>query len=332
VDPEVTEEAGLTSLDVRVPAALDGQRVDRALSMLSGMSRRSAAEVVAGGGVLVDGRPVRTRSTTLRQGQRLEAMVSQAPSDRPQADPSVGFSVVYADDDLVVVDKPAGLVVHHGAGHRGGTLVDGLLARFADLAELAESGVGDPSRPGIVHRLDKGTSGLMVVARSAAGFEALSAQLRAHRAERRYLALVTGIVPADRGQVDAPIDRSWRHRDRMTVRAGGRPARTGYLVQARYRSPVPATLIEARLETGRTHQVRVHMSAIGHPVVGDQRYGGARALPRPLVERLGSDRLFLHAWRLTVEHPDGRVLSWESPLPADLEDTLSLLELLEPQA
>jgi len=294
--------------------------------MLIGLSRRSAAEVVASGAVTVDGRPVRSRSTTLHEGQRLEAAVAQVPADRPRADPSVGFTVVYADDDIVVVDKPAGLVVHHGAGHGGGTLVDGLLARFADLGVLAESGVGDPRRPGIVHRLDKGTSGLMVVARSPAAFEVLSAQLRHHQAERRYLALVAGVVASDRGQVDAPIDRSWRQPDRMTVSATGRPARTDYLVRTRYASPVPSTLLEATLETGRTHQVRVHMSAIGHPVVGDQRYGGARALPRQLVDRLGNDRLFLHAWRLTLKHPDGRVLAWESSLPADLEDTLSLLE------
>lgn len=312
-------------VDLEVPASLDGQRVDRALSLLTGAPRRVAADVVASGGVLVDGRAVTTRSTVLRAGQRLRASVPPAAVDVPAPDDSVPFTVVYEDDDLVVVDKPAGVVVHHGAGRRSGTLVDGLLARFPDLGALAAGGTGDPSRPGVVHRLDKGTSGLLVVARSPAAFVSLSEQLREHRAERSYLALVAGAPESDRGVVDAPIGRSSRRPDRMAVRASGRPARTHYRVQARYHAPVPVALLEAALETGRTHQVRVHLAAIGHPVIGDDRYGGAASRPAPVVALLGPGRLFLHAWRLSVDHPDGSRRTWESPLPPDLAGVLAEL-------
>lgn len=318
-------------VDLEVPAALDGQRLDRVLSLLCDVSRSVAAQVVAGGSVRIDGTRVSARSTPLRRGQRLEAVLPAVVEDVPRADPAVGFEVLYADTDLIVVDKPAGLVVHHGAGHSGGTLVDGLLARFPDLAELARAAVGDPARPGIVHRLDKGTSGLLVVARTPAAHRELSDQLRRHDADRHYLALVVGSVEAEAGQVDAPIGRSSRRPDRMAVTASGRPARTSYRVRRRFGQPLAATLVEASLETGRTHQVRVHLAAIGHPVVGDDRYGGARARPAPLVSRLAPGRLLLHAWRLAVTHPDGRRLTWESPLPADLQGVLAELEA-DPEA
>jgi 23S rRNA pseudouridine1911/1915/1917 synthase len=262
---------------------------------------------------MLDGQPVRARSALLRTGQRLQAVVQGTPQDLPVADSSVAFEVVYEDDDIVVVDKPAGLVVHHGAGQRAGTLVDGLLARFPDIGKLGEpSEVGEPpevfepsageddsGRPGIVHRLDKGTSGLLVVARSRRARASLAEQFRVHSAERRYLALVAGTVEADRGQVDAPIGRSTRRPDRMAVTPSGRPARTSYAVRQRYDSPLAATMVEATLDTGRTHQVRVHLAAVGHPVIGDDRYGGARARPAVLLASLGQDRLFLHAGSAT---------------------------------
>lgn len=316
--------AGEQILDLEVPASLDGMRVDRALSLLGGVPRRVAAEAVAESRVQVDGAPVAARSTPLRSGQRLQAALPPAVEDRPRPDDTVDFTVVYADDDLVVVDKPAGLVVHHGAGRGGGTLVDGLVARFPELTRLADAGVGDPARPGIVHRIDKGTSGLLAVALSAAAFETLGRQMRRHEAERSYLALVSGVVEADAAEIDAPIGRSARRPDRMAVTGTGRPARTAYRVRRRFAEPVPATLVEASLETGRTHQVRVHMAAIGHPVVGDDRYGGARARPRQLVVGLAPGRLFLHACELAVTHPDGRRLRWHSSLPGDLEATLAL--------
>jgi 23S rRNA pseudouridine1911/1915/1917 synthase len=316
----------VTQLDVEVPAALDGQRVDRALSMLTGVSRRVAAEAVVSGRVVVDGEVVQARSTALRAGQRLGALLGEEPVSGPRPDAQVTFTVLHADRDLIVVDKPAGLVVHHGAGHRAGTLVDGLLARFPDLAELAGAGVGDPQRPGIVHRLDKGTSGLLVVARSPEAFASLSAQLRHHLAERQYLALLSGRLSSDRGEIDAPIGRSARRPERMTVRVGGRLARTRYAVRARFDHPVPLSLVEATLETGRTHQVRVHFAAVGHPVIGDDRYGGAAARPSAVVSRLGRPRLFLHAWRLSLEYPEGTRRVWEAPLPAELSDVLAWLE------
>jgi 23S rRNA pseudouridine1911/1915/1917 synthase len=310
-------------LEVVVPGALEGQRVDRVLSILTGVSRRAAAEAVAAGTVWVDDEPARARSTALRSGQRLRAELPPDPTPGPAADRSVEFGVVYEDDDLVVVDKPAGLVVHAGAGHASGTLVDGLLARFPDLAALPQQVGGDPARPGIVHRLDKGTSGLLVVARTPAAFRSLSAQFRRHEAERRYLALVAGSVAEARGVVEAPVGRSTRRPDRMTVTPTGRSARTTYAVERRFDEPMAATLIDARLDTGRTHQVRVHFAAIGHPVVGDDRYGGVAARPAALMALLGAGRLFLHARTLRVDRPDGRPLELESPLPGDLRAVLS---------
>jgi 23S rRNA pseudouridine1911/1915/1917 synthase len=222
-------------------------------------------------------------------------------------DAGVDVPLVHEDEHVLVVDKPAGLVVHPGAGQTSGTLVHGLLHRYPDLAE-----VGDPSRPGIVHRLDKGTSGLMLVARTTPALIDLSAQMKARTVERRYLALVLGEVAEGKGIVDAPVGRSTRHPTRMSVTTRGRPARTRYEVLERYTEPVPATLLECRLETGRTHQIRVHLAAIEHPVVGDTRYGRGQALPM--------NRPFLHAHALEFDHPDDHTRRrFESLLPADLE-------------
>jgi len=312
-------------LDVSVPPALAGARVDRVVSLLTGLPRRVVAELVEARGVMLDGQPVTTRSRTVHGGQRLQVEVPGADSDVAQADPSVTFGVVYEDAELVVVDKPAGLVVHHGAGHRGGTLVDGLLARFPDLGGLAQAGGGDPGRPGIVHRLDKGTSGLLVVARTPTAYHELSKQFRAHRAGREYLALVAGTVESDEGTVDAPIGRSTRQRTKMAVTARGRQARTRYRVVERFTAPIPCTLLEVGLETGRTHQVRVHLAAIGHPVIGDERYGGHGARPRPITAKMAPGRLFLHAFRLSLDHPTGPRTSWESALPDDLAGVLTSL-------
>lgn len=313
------------ALAVDVPATLEGERVDRAVALLTGVPRRVAAALVAQGAVRLDGVPVVTRSTVLHAGQRLETTVPAPEAVGPRPDPSVAFGVVHEDDDLIVVDKPAGLVVHHGAGHHGATLVDGLLARFPDIGALVEAGMGDPTRPGIVHRLDKGTSGLLVVARTPGAFESLSGQLRRHSAERRYLALVAGTVAAERGEVVAAIGRSNRRPDRMAVVPSGRPARSTYEVRCRVAGPPPLTLVDARLETGRTHQLRVHFAAIGHPVIGDDRYGGAAARPPALVGALGPGRLFLHAFELTLDHPGGGRRTWRAPVPGDLRGVLEEL-------
>jgi 23S rRNA pseudouridine1911/1915/1917 synthase len=224
----------------------------------------------------------------------------------------VRFEVVFADDVVAVVDKPAGLVVHPGAGHDQGTLVGGLLARFPDLAQLVAAGVCPPDRPGIVHRLDKGTSGLLAVARTEEAFRALVDQLATRTMERRYLALVEGDVTEERGEVEAPIGRSARTPTKMAVTASGKPARTSYTVLERRGGERPTTLLELSLQSGRTHQIRVHMAAVGHPVVGDARYGAPD-------KRLGGGRFFLHAFKLAFAHPTtGARTECTSPLPEDL--------------
>jgi 23S rRNA pseudouridine1911/1915/1917 synthase len=305
-------------LTTEVPALLAGVRVDRGVAMVANVSRAVAAHLVAAGRVLIDGEPVRLGRTTLRPGATLTVVLPAGGPDEVTAEPSVRFAVAYADEAVAVVDKPAGLVVHPGAGHDAGTLVGGLLARFPDLAELVRSEVCPPDRPGIVHRLDKGTSGLLVVGRTADAYRALGAQLAERSMSRRYLALVAGAVAEDRGEVDAPIGRSARTPTKMAVSAGGKPARTSYTVVERRGGETPVTLLEVSLRSGRTHQIRVHMAAIGHPVVGDARYGTPD-------RRLGA-RFFLHAFRLAFIHPvSGTPLEFGSPLPPDLEAYLEAL-------
>jgi 23S rRNA pseudouridine1911/1915/1917 synthase len=295
-----------------VPAALEGERVDRVVAMLCDVTRAEAADLVAAGAVRLDDAAVPVRSRRVAAWQWLDVTVGEGGSRAGgdlEPDPTVDVPVVAADGSVIVVDKPAGLVVHPGAGHHTGTLAQGLLARFPELAE-----VGQPDRPGIVHRLDVGTSGLLVVARTPDAYRSLVGQLAAHTVDRRYLALVWGTVASDAGLVDAPIGRAATDPTQMAVAANGRPARTRYQVLGRFTRPVEATLLECRLETGRTHQVRVHLAAIGHPLVGDARYGGQRA-------SMPADRPFLHAHRLAFDHPgDGRRCRYESPLPPDLED------------
>jgi 23S rRNA pseudouridine1911/1915/1917 synthase len=233
----------------------------------------------------------------------------------------VRFEVVHQDADVIVVDKPAGLVVHPGAGHRTGTLVHGLLARFPELPAVADAVGGDPDRPGIVHRLDRGTSGLMVVARSPDAYRSLVSQLGDRRMSRSYRVLVLGAVDGGSGVVDAPIGRSVSSPTRMAVSRRGKEARTRYRVEQRFAEPAPTTLMTATLETGRTHQIRVHLSAIGHPVVGDEVYARGRSLPGSTVTRP-----FLHAFSLGLEHPGtGERTTWTSELPSDLADQLRQL-------
>jgi 23S rRNA pseudouridine1911/1915/1917 synthase len=297
-----------------VPEALAGERVDRAVALLTGWTRREVQDLVEAGAVLVDGARV-PKSRKLDAGSVIELLDEPAVAGLPAADPNVAVVVRHEDDDVVVVAKPAGLVVHPGAGHPAGTLVNGLLARYPEIAH-----VGDPARPGIVHRLDRDTSGLLVVARSSVAYERLVEMLADHEVVRRYDALVWGVPDAWRGVIDAPIGRSVRRPTRMAVREGGRVARTTYEVVTRYREPEVARL-ECRLETGRTHQIRVHLQAIGHPVVGDAVYGGRRA-------SLALDRPFLHAGGLGFDHPvTGTPLAFDEPLTAELA---ALLDRLAP--
>jgi 23S rRNA pseudouridine1911/1915/1917 synthase len=303
-------------LVVEVPSLLAGVRVDRAVAMLANVSRAVAAGLITSGQVLVDGIPVTIGRNALKEGATLTIAVPEPGAAPVRAEAGVQFEVVHADAEVAVVDKPAGLVVHPGAGHHEGTLVGGLLARFPDLGALVASGVCPGDRPGIVHRLDKGTSGLLVVGRTESAYRALVAQLADRSMQRRYLALVEGEVADDRGEIDAPIGRSTRTPTKMAVSASGRSARTGYTVLERRVVPRPITLVELSLQSGRTHQIRVHMAAIGHPVVGDARYGAPE-------KGLGSGRFFLHAFRLAFTHPgSGERQEFSSPLPEDLETFL----------
>ncbi len=297
---------------IAVPATLEGERVDRAVALLTGWSRADVQALLARDAIVIDGRPV-GKSHRLVVGTVIEVLEGPAAAAVPEGDAGIVVDVRYTDDDVIVVAKPAGLVVHAGAGHPDGTLVNGLLARFPEIAS-----VGDELRPGIVHRLDRDTSGLLVAAKSARAYDSLVGQLATRRVERRYVALVWGALSSPRGVIDAPIGRSTARRTRMAVRASGKEARTEYEVRHTYDQPV-CSLLDSRLETGRTHQIRVHLAAIGHPIVGDATYGGAR-------ETINLDRPFLHAAWLAFDQPtSGERLTFTDPLPAELADVLDTL-------
>jgi 23S rRNA pseudouridine1911/1915/1917 synthase len=295
-----------------VPETLEGERLDRTVAMLTGWSRAEVQALVRDGGVLVSGQPT-SKSHRLKTGEVIELLDSPPVATLPEAE-LVPLDIVHADESVIVVNKPAGLVVHPGPGHAHGTLVHGLLHEFPDLAS-----VGDPARPGIVHRLDRDTSGLLVVARTDDAYQELVAALSARIVDRRYAALVGGIPEARRGAIDAPIGRSTRHRARMAVREGGRPARTTFEVLSTW-PEADVALLECRLESGRTHQIRVHLAAIGHAVIGDLGYGGRSG------GSLDLDRPFLHAGTLGFDHPgDGHRVDFEAPLPVELTGALDAL-------
>ncbi len=298
-------------LDLRVPDGLAGERVDRVLATLAGRSRAEVRVVLEAGGVRLDGVTVTRGATPVAPGQRLEVDLPARDDGTVVAEPAVAVTVVLEDADFVVVDKAPELVVHPGAGQREGTLVAGLLARYPEIAALAP--LGEPGRPGIVHRLDKGTSGLLVVARSATGLASLRAQMAGREVSRTYTAFVQGHLREDRGVVDAPIGRSARQPTAMAVRGDGRPARTRYRVRERLDAPYAVSELEVELETGRTHQIRVHLASIGHPVVNDARYGHRRD------ERLAEGRVALHASALAFTHPrTGESVRVARELPDDL--------------
>lgn len=294
-------------VEIQVPDALDGSRVDKAIAELFDVSRAVASGVVEEG-VLVDGSDA-DASDRVRAGQ---VIVCYKPEDTMRLAPEpVDFTVVHEDESVIVVDKPAGVVVHPGSGRTAGTLAAGLLDRYPEL-----EGVGAADRWGLVHRLDKDTSGTIVVARTSEAFENLSSELRRREIERVYVALVEGRMTAPTGTVDAPIGRDSSRPTRRAVVPGGKHARTHYEV-VRYYEESDVSLLEVRLETGRTHQIRVHMAAIDHPVVGDATYGATR-------RDLDVPRTFLHAAKVTFTHPSsGESLTAGAPLPTDL---LSVLE------
>ena len=309
-----------------VPAACAGQRLDRVAAERFGeFSRAQLQAWIRCGALKLDHAPARPAQRVAGgEALTLDAVVERRVGEL-RAEP-VAFTVVHEDDHVIVVDKPPGVVVHPGAGVAGGTLVHGLLEHRPALAALP--------RAGLVHRLDKDTSGLLVVGASAAAVAALTRAMAARAVNREYFAVAEGVLTAGR-VIDLPIGRDRLHRTRQRVRSDGRPARTLVRVRNRYRAH---TALDATLHTGRTHQVRVHLSAIGHPLVGDKRYGARGRLPKAPTDGLklavqGFRRQALHARALGFAHPvTGVALSFESPLPADLADLLLALEADAAQA
>jgi 23S rRNA pseudouridine1911/1915/1917 synthase len=296
-----------------VPEGLDGLRVDVAVARLFGLSRTSAAELLDTGAVTVDGRAAR-KSDRVVDGAWLEVTLPDVPAATGPAARVPGLVVLYEDEDLVVVDKPVGVAAHPSPGWTGPTVVGGLAAAGH---RVATSGAAE--RQGVVHRLDVGTTGVMVVAKSETAYSVLKSAFRERSVEKLYAALVQGHPDPTRGTIDAPIDRHPVHDYRWAVVAGGKPSVTHYETVEAFRA---ATLLHVRLETGRTHQIRVHMAAVRHPCVGDLTYGADPTL----AQRLGLERQWLHAYRLGFDHPaHGRRMQFESPFPADLQRALDRL-------
>lgn len=295
-----------------VPESLDQERIDRALALITGWSRTDIQDLLKAEKILVNEKPV-NKSYRLTPHDRID-IISSPSLPLPLGPEAVDIEVRYFDKDVIVVAKPAGLVVHPGTGNEHGTLVHGLLREFPEITEVGENG-----RPGIVHRLDRDTSGLMVVARSDAAYVGLVDALGERKVTRGYVALVEGVPDARRGVIDAPIGRSTRSRTRMAVRDSGRPARTHYEVEKTWSDPY-VSLLAVRLESGRTHQIRVHFSAIGHPVVGDNTYGSSEKSSQIIA------RPFLHAAELSFNHPvSGEPLTFSEPLTSDLIRALEVL-------
>jgi 23S rRNA pseudouridine1911/1915/1917 synthase len=313
---------------VTVDGAEAGERLDRVLAAhVTALSRTRLKALVLAGRVAIGGRTISDPGHHVNAGDRITVAVPPPEPATPQAE-AIPLAIVHEDDDLIIIDKPRGLVVHPAAGNRTGTLVNALIAHCG--ASL--SGIGGVKRPGIVHRLDKDTTGLLVVAKNDRAHRALAAQFADHGRtgplQRGYLAFVWGVPERPRGTIDKPLGRHPQARERMAVRPGGRTAVTHYEVLERYPGtdgqPV-ASLLDCRLETGRTHQIRVHLAAIGHPLMGDDVYGAGyrtkaahlTAASREALEGLG--RQALHAYLLGIEHPtSGETLVFRSPLPADL--------------
>ena len=299
-----------------IPTALHEQRLDRVVALIADISRATTATLIELGGVTLDGVTGVAGKVKVREGQEVTINTSMIPEkELPQADASVVLDVVYADDDVIVVNKAPGIVVHPGSGNPSGTLVNGILALYPEVAT-----VGDQLRPGVVHRLDAGTSGLMVVARSQAAYDFLVDALTRRDVTRVYIALVWGHPEVATGLIDAPIGRDQRDPTKMAVVIDGKFARTHYDVKKRFDLPQPCALVECQLETGRTHQIRVHLDSIENPVVGDSTYGGARS-------SLSSPRPMLHAEKLSFIHPTtGEVVTFEATVPEDMQAVINRCE------
>ncbi len=310
----------MAAVTVEVAAEQAGERLDRYLAaVLPGQSRSQVQRFIEQGLVTVEGRQARA-NLAVREGDRVTVDIP-APVAADVVAENLPLAILYQDADVIVVNKPTGMVVHPAAGHASGTLVNALLHHVSDL-----SGIGGELRPGIVHRLDKGTSGVMVVAKHDAAHDALSQQFHDREVDKEYVALVWGVVQAGR-RIDLPIGRDPSDRQKMSARARRSRAAVTRITRADHLRGV--TLCQVAIATGRTHQIRVHLSAIGHPIVGDATYGGIRkriAADLLPVQRL--ERPFLHALRLTFTHPtDGRRMQFEAPLAPDLQAVLDELLL-----
>ncbi len=309
----------IEQFSVTVGDEMSGQRLDRILAQLfSDYSRARLQQWVSDGAVLVDGRQLRSKDK-LRGGEQIEIRVEleEQIDSQPEAIP---LDIVYEDEALLVINKPVGLVVHPAVGNRDGTMLNALLHHVPELANVP--------RAGIVHRIDKDTSGLLVVARTLKSQKLLTEQIQRREFEREYQTVVCGVMTAG-ATIDAPIGRHPTVRTRMAVVAGGKESRTHYRVMQRYRAH---THVQVKLETGRTHQIRVHMAHIRHPIVGDQVYGGRLRIPKgcseTLLARLRSfKRQALHAAKLGLIHPEsGELMAWQSPLPRDMALLLQALD------
>jgi 23S rRNA pseudouridine1911/1915/1917 synthase len=307
------------TITLTVPDDSDGVRLDLFLaSVVADRSRSQIQRLIKEQSVRVAGRVAKSNQP-VKAGQIVVLEVPEAVAAQPQAE-ALPLPILYQDRDVIVIDKPAGMVVHPAAGHASGTLVNALLHHVDDL-----SGIGGEKRPGIVHRLDRGTSGLMVIAKNDAAHEELARQFHDREVEKEYVALVWGVVQAGR-RIDAPIGRDPGNRKKMSARARRSREAVTRIVRTEHLNPA-VTLAEIAIYTGRTHQIRVHLSAIGHPIVGDSVYGGVRRhVPGDVraVQRL--ERPFLHAAKLVFKHPaDGRRMEFTSELPDDLERVLDEL-------
>jgi len=298
---------------VRIQPADEGQRLDVFLASLTGLSRNRVQGLISDGRVFINGKPARKNHLL---GVDEEVSWELPPREPEEVTPEdIDLNVVYEDESIVVLDKPAGMVMYPGPGHSGKTLLNALLSRYPDIA-----GVGGAGRPGMFHRLDRDTSGLVAVARTEGAYLAMVEKIKNREVEREYLALVTGEITGESGRIDAPMGRSVSNRKRMSVRQyGGRRAVTDFKVTERF--SLEYTLVKVSLETGRTHQIRVHFSHIGHPVAGDPEYSRGKGR-----RELGLSRQFLHACRLRFSHPvTGEPLVFNSELPDDLNQVLYYL-------
>jgi 23S rRNA pseudouridine1911/1915/1917 synthase len=305
----------VTTRELPLPEGLDGLRLDLAVSRLFGLSRTVAAALVDQGDVLVDGQ-VRARSAKVDAGAWLEVSLPAPASEAPAApEPVDGMMIVYSDDDIVVVDKPVGVAAHASPGWTGPTVTAGLAAMGQRIATS-----GAPERQGIVHRLDVGTTGLMVVAKSERAYSLLKRAFKEREVDKVYHAVVQGHLDPLRGTIEAPIDRHPTHDYKFAVMSSGRPSVTHYDTLEAFPG---ASLVKVLLETGRTHQIRVHFSTLRHPCVGDLTYGADPTL----AARLGLARQWLHARELSFAHPaTGQTVTFTSPYPPDLAHALAVLE------